>query len=54
MITCKMTYVIQGILFLHSFYGVNLSNYGLPYVCKSVIFQCAFTHILHSPIALCR
>jgi len=33
-----MIYVIQGICFLHYLYGVNLSNYGLPYVCKSVTF----------------
>jgi hypothetical protein len=36
MITCEMTCVIQGILPLHYFHNVNLSNYGLSHVLKSV------------------
>ncbi len=36
MITCKMTCVIQGILSSHYLYNVNLSNYGLSHVFKSV------------------
>ncbi len=43
MITYKMTCVIQGILFSHYLRNVNLCNYGLPYVPKSVTPQCAFT-----------
>ncbi len=36
MITCKMAYVIQGVLPSHYLCNVNLGNYGLPNVPKSV------------------
>jgi len=36
MVTYKMTCVIQGILLSHYFHSVNLSNYGLSHVPKSV------------------
>jgi len=36
MITCKMTCVIQGILPLHYICNVNLKNYELSHVLKSV------------------
>ncbi len=36
MITCKMTCVIKGILPPHYLRNVNLNNYGLPNVPKSV------------------
>ncbi len=36
MITCKMTFVIQGIMPSHSFCSVNLNHYGLPYVPKNI------------------
>jgi len=36
MITYKMTYVIQGILFSHYLPNVNLNIYGLLHVPKSV------------------
>jgi hypothetical protein len=38
-----MTYVIQGILLSDYLWSVNLSNYGVPHVPKSVTPQCAFT-----------
>jgi hypothetical protein len=36
MITCKMTCVIQGMLLSHYLRNVNLSNYGLSHVSKSL------------------
>ncbi len=36
MITCKMTYVIQGILPSHYLCNVTFGNYGLLHVPKSV------------------
>jgi hypothetical protein len=36
MITCKMTCVIQGILPSHYFCNVNLGNYELSHMPKSV------------------
>ncbi len=35
-ITCKITSMIQGILSSHYLHNVNLSNYGLSHVPKSV------------------
>jgi hypothetical protein len=43
MITCKVTCVIQGLLPLHYLRNVNLSNYELSHVHKSVTLQLAFT-----------
>ncbi len=37
MIICKMTCVIQGIMPSHYLHNVNLCNYEVPYVAKSVI-----------------
>ncbi len=42
MINCKMTHAIQGILPSHYLHNVNLGNYGLPHVPKSVTPQCVF------------
>jgi hypothetical protein len=42
MVTCKMTYVIQGILLSHYFHSVDLSNYGLPHVPRGVVHLSAF------------
>ncbi len=36
MITCKMTSMIQSIPLSHYLRSVNLGNYGLPHVLKSV------------------
>ncbi len=36
MLTCKTTCVIQGILPSHYLHNVNLGNYGLSHVPKSV------------------
>ncbi len=35
--------MIQGILLSHYLHSVNLGNYGLPHVPKSVTPKCAFT-----------
>jgi hypothetical protein len=45
MITCKMNCVIQGIMPSHYLRSVNLSNYGLSHVPKSVTPSFAFTHL---------
>ncbi len=36
MVICKTTCVIQGISISHYLHSVNLGNYGLPHVPKSV------------------
>ncbi len=36
MLTCKTTCVIQGITPLHYLHSVNLNNYELPHLSKSV------------------
>jgi hypothetical protein len=43
MTTCKMACVFQGIMLPHYFHNVNLKNYGLPHMSKSVTPSCVFT-----------
>jgi hypothetical protein len=41
--TCKMIHVIQGILLPHYLHNVNLNNYGLSHVLKTITIWHLFT-----------
>jgi len=47
MITCKMVCVIKGIMLPHHFQNVNLNNYGLPHIFKSVT-----SHVFSPPLTM--